>query len=63
MLQRNKVGYYEIIDKPTLAELSSYYEEKYYQEARGSYELNYSQQGLDYFNTKLSRVHYLIDQH
>ena len=26
MLQKNKFGYYEIIDKPTSAELSSYYE-------------------------------------
>jgi len=63
MLQKNNVGYYEIIDKPTLAELSTYYEKKYYQEARGSYELNYSQQELDYFNARLSRIHYLIDQH
>ena len=36
---------------------------KYYQEARGSYELNYSQQELDCFNARLSRIHYLIDQH
>ena len=63
MLQKNKIGYYEIIDKPTLTELSSYYEKKYYQEARGSYELNYSQQELDYFNARLSRIDYLIDQH
>ena len=39
MLQKNKFGFYEISNKPTVDELASCYQDKYYQEAR---ELNWS---------------------
>ena len=62
MLQKNKLGYYEISDKPTVDELSSYYQDKYYQEARGSYELTYTDAEIGYFKARLSRIDYLINE-
>ena len=61
MLKQNQLGFYEIVDKPSREELSDYYQQKYYQEGRGSYELKYTQQELDYFNAKNQRLHHLID--
>lgn len=62
MLQKNKLGYYEIANKPTVDELSLYYKDKYYQEARGSYELTYTHAEKDYLNARLSRIHYLVSE-
>lgn len=62
MLQKNKLGFYEISNKPTVDELSSYYQDKYYQEARGSYELTYTAAEIDYFNSRLSRIEYLVNE-
>lgn len=62
MLHKNELGYREITNKPTLDELSSYYQDKYYQEANGSYELTYSNSEIDYFNARLCRIHYLVNE-
>lgn len=62
MLRKNKLGYHEITNKPTLDDLSLYYQDKYYQEAKGSYELTYTNSEIDYFNARLSRIHYLVDE-
>lgn len=62
MLQKNKLGYHEITNKPSVDELSLYYQDKYYQEAKGSYELTYTNSEIDYFNARLSRIHYLVNQ-
>lgn len=62
MLRQNKLGYHEITNKPTADELSLYYHDKYYQEARGSYELVYTNSEIEYFNSRLSRIHYLVDE-
>ena len=37
-LKRTRLGYLEVGNKPTSEELNSYYANKYYQEAMGSYE-------------------------
>ena len=63
MLKKNKLGFFEVADKPSISELSEYYQNKYYQEAKGSYELKYSDSELEYFNAKLSRIHFLINQY
>jgi len=63
MLSKNKLGFYELTEKPSAQELASYYQEKYYQEARGSYELSYTQPELDYFDAKHRRIHYLVNLH
>ena len=41
-LQKHKLGFYELIDKPTKEYLQDYYANKYYQESLSStYQLNY----------------------
>lgn len=49
------MGFWEIENKPTQLELQQYYAERYYQEARGSYESEYSPDELSYFNAKLEQ--------
>lgn len=55
ILIKNPLGYWEIRDKPTLQELQQYYAEKYYQEAKGSYELEYTPEERQYFRAKLEQ--------
>jgi|LauGreSuBDMM15SN_2_FD.fasta_scaffold15112_2 2-polyprenyl-3-methyl-5-hydroxy-6-metoxy-1,4-benzoquinol methylase len=54
-LKKNTLGYWEISNKPTPGELQEYYAKKYYQECNGSYELDYSEAELKYFNAKLEQ--------
>jgi 2-polyprenyl-3-methyl-5-hydroxy-6-metoxy-1,4-benzoquinol methylase len=54
-IRQTSLGFWEIENKPTPQELQKYYAEKYYQEARGSYELEYSPDELFYFNAKLEQ--------
>ncbi|MEW6165097.1 MAG: class I SAM-dependent methyltransferase [Pseudomonadota bacterium] len=54
-LRKHPLGYWEIANKPTPEELQQYYAEKYYQEGKGSYELEYSEDELMYFNAKLGQ--------
>ena len=54
-LQQHPIGFYEIVNKPTFEELKKYYAEKYYQDALGSYDHEYSQDELKYFRTKLEQ--------
>jgi 2-polyprenyl-3-methyl-5-hydroxy-6-metoxy-1,4-benzoquinol methylase len=62
-LKKHPLGFYEIIEKPTSEELKKYYSGKYYQESKGSYEAEYSQQELSYFKAKLEQRHEVIKQH
>lgn len=52
---QHPLGYWEISEKPTLHELQEYYANKYYQEPRGSYELEYSPEELLFFRAKLEQ--------
>ena len=54
-LRKHPLGYWEIEHKPTSEELQKYYADKYYQEGKGSYELEYSSDELSYFNAKLEQ--------
>jgi len=54
-LRKHPLGYWEIENKPTAEELQKYYADKYYQEGKGSYELEYSCDELSYFNAKLEQ--------
>ena len=54
-LQKNPVGFYELAEKPTAQELKKYYEDKYYQEAKGSYEYDYTPDELKYFRVRLEQ--------
>ena len=54
-LKKHPLGFWEIAEKPTLQELQQYYADKYYQEAKGSYELEYDKDELLYFKAKLEQ--------
>lgn len=54
-LKKHPLGFWEIATKPTIQELQKYYADKYYQEAKGSYELEYTQDELLYFRAKLEQ--------
>jgi len=62
-LRQHPLGYWEIAEKPTLSELQAYYANKYYQEGKGSYELTYSQEELDYFRHKLAQRLVVVESH
>ncbi len=52
-LRRHSLGFWEVIDKPSAAQLREYYSKKYYQESRGSYESSYTPAELKYFRAKI----------
>ena len=54
-LKQHSLGFWEVINKPTPEELQQYYADKYYQEAKGSYELEYTTEELLYFRAKLEQ--------
>jgi 2-polyprenyl-3-methyl-5-hydroxy-6-metoxy-1,4-benzoquinol methylase len=54
-IKKHQLGFWEMAAKPTPQELEKYYADKYYQEAKGSYELEYTQDELSYFNAKLEQ--------
>ena len=62
-LKKHSLGYWEIENKPTIAELQKYYGDKYYQEGKGSYELEYSQDELSYFSAKLEQRFAVLQRH
>ncbi len=60
-LKRNKFyGYYEVDPKPTVNELRIYYEKKYYQNEKGAYAKQYTEQELLYFHNKIIQNDYVI---
>lgn len=59
LVVKNKYGYYELIDKPNLQEIESYYKNEYYQIPKGSYQKKYSVEEIEYINNKL-RQKYII---
>ena len=54
-LKKHPLGFWEIAAKPTSQKLQQYYADKYYQEAKGSYELEYTNDELLYFRAKLEQ--------
>ena len=59
-LKKHNFGFYEIVDKPTQEELNAYYAEKYYQEAKGSYEHTYEPDELEYLKLKIKQRAYVV---
>ena len=55
-LIKTKWGFYQYDPLPSEKELQEYYEKKYYQEGRGSYEVVYSQEELAHFRLKASLI-------
>lgn len=46
---QNKLGYWEVKNKPSEMELEHYYSKLYFQNSKGAYEINYSSEELKYF--------------
>ena len=61
-LKKHRLGFWEIATKPTTQELQQYYANKYYQEPKGSYELEYTKDELLYFQAKMEQ-RYAVLQH
>ena len=57
MVKKNKYGYYELTNKPSEDELEEYYQKKYYQEEKGSYQSGYSKEEIRYILNKIEQKH------
>lgn len=62
-LVKTKYGYYTVENPPSESELSDYYAKKYYQEARGSYEIEYDADEINYINNKIEQRAYILDKY
>ncbi|TKJ17328.1 hypothetical protein CEE44_02220 [Candidatus Woesearchaeota archaeon B3_Woes] len=49
---KNKFGFYQIEPKPTKEELKEFYQKKYYQESKGSFEVKYNKAEQVYFRNE-----------
>lgn len=56
----HKLGYYEVINKPTTKELNEYYSNKYYQDTKGSYQIEYSDEELLFINNQIEHKYNII---
>lgn len=54
IIEKNSFGFYSVVNKPSEPELAEYYNSKYYQQAKGSYEHSYTAEEVNYFNNKIS---------
>lgn len=61
-LEQHPLGFWTVAKKPTQEELRNYYATKYYQEARGSYEIQYSEEEHNFFRAKLAQRHAVISR-
>jgi len=62
-LVKNHLGFWEVASKPSLSELSAYYEKKYYQQGLGSYEIEYSDEELIFFKAKLDQRYAVLKKY
>ncbi|MDB5235820.1 MAG: hypothetical protein JWR44_2813 [Hymenobacter sp.] len=61
-LRLNEYGFYEVINKPTPAELSEYYAKRYYQEGLTTYQASYPPEELEHIDGKLRLRHWILEQ-
>lgn len=54
-MKMNDLGFRELVNKPDIEQIREYYAAKYYQEAKGSYEVSYSDEEIAFFRTKLDQ--------
>jgi 2-polyprenyl-3-methyl-5-hydroxy-6-metoxy-1,4-benzoquinol methylase len=62
MIIKNEYGFFSLENKPSPDELAKYYSDKYYQNASGNYEQNYSKEEVEYFKNKIAERFYLIQK-
>jgi SAM-dependent methyltransferase len=58
----NEYGFYEVINKPTNAELSAYYAQRYYQEGLTTYQAAYPPEEVAHIEGKLRLRHWVLGQ-
>lgn len=61
-LIKNKYGYYSVQDIPSQVELEEYYAKKYYQEAEGGFEKEYSEAEVTYFKNKIAERAFILEK-
>ena len=61
-LRLNEYGFYEVIEKPSPAELSDYYAKRYYQEGLTTYQAAYPPEELEHIEGKLRLRHWVLEQ-
>ena len=61
-LKKTSLGYFELVDKPTLKELNEYYANKYYQQGMGQYEISYDEDELKYIILKIKQRTFIVDK-
>jgi 2-polyprenyl-3-methyl-5-hydroxy-6-metoxy-1,4-benzoquinol methylase len=55
-LKKTEYGFYQYSPLPSESELQNYYSKKYYQEGKGSYEINYDDEELFYNHIRFERI-------
>jgi 2-polyprenyl-3-methyl-5-hydroxy-6-metoxy-1,4-benzoquinol methylase len=60
-LQFNEFGFYEVINKPSPAELREYYAQRYYQEGLTTYQAQYPPEELEHIEGKLRLRHWVLE--
>jgi len=61
-IRQHPFGFWEIAQKPDTQALEAYYANKYYQEGKGSYELEYTEEELRFFRTKLEQRFAILER-
>ena len=59
-LRRHALGYVEVVDKPSPAELRAYYAERYYQSNQGNYRVAYGPQERRYIEAKVNQKAHIV---
>lgn len=62
-IRLNKFGFYEVVNKPSEAELEAYYSQKYYQDNKSTYEKAYQPHELNYIFNKIAQRLEVLKHH
>lgn len=62
-IKQHPFGFYQVEDIPSAAELAEYYSQKYYQEAKGSYEVSYNTDEINHIREKIRFRWSLVEHH
>lgn len=63
ILEKNKLGYFEVINKPSSDELNDFYANQLYQEPEkhtSSYKINYCDEELEYIENKSKKIYEIV---
>jgi SAM-dependent methyltransferase len=57
---KHELGYYEVKDKPSIEELKEFYSKQYYQDSKGAYQAEYSDEEILFFKNKTEQKYNII---